>query len=211
MALYCSPDYQINWTFSSGEEVQNRYPRQLPWHHLGFLIRTILALFYLQVTPMLPTKFGVSWSFGSGEEGKTKFLRWQPWWPSWISNQNDFSYFDLLVTRCFLSSFKTTVPMFQEKKQKIDFQDGSHGGQLAFPTGTILAISYLQVTPMLSTKFHVNSPLSSGEETKDSFYTWRSWWPAWILDLINFSYFWCTSHPNASYQVSNQLAFRIKI
>ena len=26
-ALYCSPDYQINWPFGSGEEVQNRFPR----------------------------------------------------------------------------------------------------------------------------------------------------------------------------------------
>ena len=71
MALYCSPDYQINWTFGSGEEVQNRFPRQR-------------LFFYLKVTQMLPTKFRVSWPFGSGEEAKNKFLIWQPWWPSWI-------------------------------------------------------------------------------------------------------------------------------
>ena len=35
---------------------------------LGFPIRTILAIFYLQDTPMLPTKFQVNWPFGSGEE-----------------------------------------------------------------------------------------------------------------------------------------------
>ena len=81
MALYCSPDYQINWTFGSGEDVQNRLPKQWPWHYLGFLIGMILALFYLKVTQVLPTKFGVSWPFGS-EEGKNKFLRWKPWWPS---------------------------------------------------------------------------------------------------------------------------------
>ena len=56
------------------------------------------AFIYLQVTLMLPTKFEVSWPFGSGEEAKNRFLRWQPWWPSWISDQNNFSYFDLLVT-----------------------------------------------------------------------------------------------------------------
>ena len=27
MAQYHSSDYQINWPFSSGEEVQNRFPR----------------------------------------------------------------------------------------------------------------------------------------------------------------------------------------
>ena len=34
----------------------------------------------------------------------------------------------------------------QEKKRKLDFQDGSNGGHLGFPIGTILAIFDLQVT-----------------------------------------------------------------
>ena len=38
--------------------------------HGGFPIRTILAIFDLQVIPMLPSKFGVNWPFGSGEEAK---------------------------------------------------------------------------------------------------------------------------------------------
>ena len=42
---------------------------------------------------MLPSKFGVNWPFGSGEEAKNRFSRWLPWQPSWISDQNDFSYF----------------------------------------------------------------------------------------------------------------------
>ena len=33
----------------------------------------ILAIFDLQVTPMLATKFGVNWPFGSGEEAKHSF------------------------------------------------------------------------------------------------------------------------------------------
>ena len=33
--------------------------------HLGFMIGTILAIFDLQVTMMLPTKFRVNWPFGS--------------------------------------------------------------------------------------------------------------------------------------------------
>ena len=47
----------------------------------------------LQVTSMLPSKFGVSWPFGSGEEAKNRFSRWPPWQPSWISDRHDFSYF----------------------------------------------------------------------------------------------------------------------
>ena len=34
--------------------------------HLGFWIRMILAIFDLQVTPMLPTKFLVNWHRGVG-------------------------------------------------------------------------------------------------------------------------------------------------
>ena len=102
---------------------------------------------------MLPTKFGVSWPFGSAEEAKNRFLRWQPLQPLWISDQNDFSYFDLLVIPMlpikfqenwpFVSgeepknrfsrwgpSFMSTGLSVQEKKQKTDFKHGHH---LGFP------------------------------------------------------------------------------
>ena len=54
--------------------------------------------------------------------------------------------------QCFLPSFKSTGFPVLEKKRKIDFQDGGHGGHLGFPIGTILAIFDLQVTPVLPTK-----------------------------------------------------------
>ena len=37
--------------------------------HLGFPIETILAIFDLQVTPMLPTKYRVNWPRGVGGVG----------------------------------------------------------------------------------------------------------------------------------------------
>ena len=77
--------------------------------HLGFPIRTILAIFDLQVTLMLPTKFQISWPFISEEEVKNSFARWPPWWPSWISYQNNISFFVLQVTLMLpISSFKPT-------------------------------------------------------------------------------------------------------
>ena len=111
------------------------------------------------------------WPFGSGEEVKNRFSKWPPWRPSWISNQNDFSYFSS-SPRCFLLSYKSSGPSVQEKKQKIDFQNGHHGGHLGFPIGTILAIFYLQVTRMLPTKFQVNWLLGLGEEAKIRFSRW---------------------------------------
>ena len=57
----------------------------------------------------------------------------------------------------------------QEKKFKIDFQDGNCGSHLVFPIGTILAVFDLKVTSMIPTKFQVNWPFGSGEETKNRF------------------------------------------
>ena len=61
--------------------------------HLGFPIGMIIAIFDLQVTLMLPTKFRVNWLLGLGEEVKNRFSRWLSWRPSWISDWHDFSYF----------------------------------------------------------------------------------------------------------------------
>ena len=45
--------------------------------HLGFPIGTILTIFDLKVTPMLPIKFQANWPFGSGEEAKKNFFNVQ--------------------------------------------------------------------------------------------------------------------------------------
>ena len=58
--------------------------------HLLFPIEMILAIFDLKITLILPTKFWVNRLFSSGREIQDKFSRRQP---SWISDQNNFSYF----------------------------------------------------------------------------------------------------------------------
>ena len=84
-----------------------------------------------------------------------------------------------------------------KKKLKIDFQDGCHGDR--FLIGNILTIFELPVIPMLPTKFWVNRPFASGEEEKNRF---SRWWPSCISDRNNFSCFWSTGQPDASFQVS---------
>ena len=106
------------------------------------------------------------------------------------------------------TKFGVNWPFGSVKKRKIYFQDGGHGGHLGFPIGTILAIFDLKVTPMLPTKFRVNWLFGSGEKAKNRFSRWRPWRPSWNSDQNDFSYFWSTSHPDASYQVSSQLALR---
>ena len=145
---------------------------------------------------MLPTKFRVNWTFGSGEKVKNRFSKW----PSWISDRNNFS--------CFWSTSHPDASylLVHEKKRKIDFQDGHLGSHLGYQIRKILAIFDLQVSLMLPTKFRVNWPFGS-EEAKDRFSRWPPWRPSWISVQNDFSYFYSTSHPNASYQVSSQLLF----
>ena len=113
---------------------------------------------------MISTKFQVNWPFGSGKEAKNRFSKWPPYMVAildfWLKR------FKLLLNykspRGFLPGFKSNSILVQEKKRKIDFQDGHHGSHLGFLIRTILSIFDLQVTLMLPTKFGVNWPFSSG-------------------------------------------------
>ena len=108
--------FQVNWPFGSGEEAKNRFSGG---GHLGFPIGTILAIFDLQVMAMLPTMFQVNWLFGAGEEAKNRFSRWPPWQPSWISDQNKFSYF--LSKSHGDASYQVSSQLAFWFRRKIDF------------------------------------------------------------------------------------------
>ena len=73
------------------------------------------------------------------------------------------------LLRSFLPSFESIGLLAQEKKHKIDFEDGDHGGHLGFQTKTILAIFYLQVATMLPAKFCINWLFGSGKEAQNRF------------------------------------------
>ena len=92
----------VNWAWS--------FEQTLNGSQLGFTIGTILAIFDLQVTPMLPTKFRVKWPFSSGEEAKNRFSRWLPWRPSWISDCTILAIFDLQVTPMSPTKFGVNWP-----------------------------------------------------------------------------------------------------
>ena len=111
--------------------------------------------------------------------------------------------FDLQVTPMLHSKFGVNWPFSSGEGTKNRFSRWPHGGHLGFPISTILAIFELQVTPMLPSKFGVNWLFGSGEGAKNRFSRWR---PSWISDLNDFSYLLSTTHPDASYQVSSQLA-----
>ena len=143
---------------------------------------------------------------------KNRFSRWSPWRPSWISNLNDFSQIQSISHPD--ASYQVSSQLafgFRRRSEKKDFQDGHYGSHPGFPISMILATFDLQVTLMLPTKFGVKWPFGSGEEAKNSFSRWQPWWPSWNSDWNDFSYFWSTSHPDASHQVSSQWAFWVRI
>ena len=88
---------------------------------LGFAIGTILATFDLQVTLMLPSKFGVNWPFGSGEEAKNRFSRWRLWRPSGFPIGTILAIFDLQVTLMLPSKFGVNWPFGSGEEAKNRF------------------------------------------------------------------------------------------
>ena len=111
--------FHVNWPFSKGKnrKIDFKGGRQ------GFRIGINLAVFDVQITLILPTKFQVNWPFGSEEEAKNRFSIWPPLQPFWISDRNDLIY---KSPRCFIASYKPTGLLVQEKKRRINFQDGRH-------------------------------------------------------------------------------------
>ena len=83
---FCSTIFKSIGNSFQEKKGKNRFSRWQPLRPSWIS----LAIFFLQVTPMLPAKFQVNWHFGSGEEAKNMFSSWRS---SWISYRNDFCYF----------------------------------------------------------------------------------------------------------------------
>ena len=128
---------------------------KIDFQDLGFQIRTILSC------PDISYQVSSQVAFSSGDEGQNRFQRWPPW----TSDPNYFSYFLVYeLPRYFLASFKSSGLLVRDKKGKIDFQDGCHGGHLGFAIGMILAIFDTEVVQIHPAKFWVNWPFASEEE-----------------------------------------------
>ena len=151
-------------------------------------------LIYRSSQCFLPS-FRANWRLVQGEKQKTDF-----------KDSHHGSHLDLQVTLMLPTKFRVNWPFGSGEEGKNRFSRWPPWWHLGFMIRQILAIFDLQVIPMLPTKFRVNWPFGSGEEAKNSFSRWLPWPPSSISDRNNFSYFWSTGHPDASYQVSNPLA-----
>ena len=86
-------------------------------------------------------------------------------------------------------------------------QDGSH---LGFPIGMILATVDPKVTSILPMNFESIALSVQEKKFKTRFSRWPPWPQFGISYRNDLSYFLSTSHPDASYQVSSQLAFQFR-
>ena len=116
---------------------------------VGYQNVTILSILNLRVSQMPPTMFQFNPTFCSGADVVLKLSRWPPWWPSWISEQNDFSNSE--------SPCRHVAPM---PPIKFGFNLTNRSGA----DGTILAILNLHVRPMLPIKFGLNLTNRSGAD-----------------------------------------------
>ena len=111
---------------------------------------------------MLPNKFWVNWSFGSGEEVKNRFSRWPHSDHLGFPIGTILLFFYLQVT-LMLPTKKSTGLSVQEKKWKIDFQDGSHG---VYRISDRNYFSYFWPKSHPDTSYHVSSFSLSVQEKK---------------------------------------------
>ena len=84
--------FQVKWRFGSGEDAKNSFSRWPPQGPSWISDRNKFSFFFINVTPMLPTKF-CQLAFWFRRRLENKFSRWPTWRQSWISDWNDFSCF----------------------------------------------------------------------------------------------------------------------
>ena len=211
--IYKSPRYSLSSFQSIGLSVQEKTSK-IDFQdgdcssHIGFPIRTILAISDLQVSQIFPTKFQVDWHFGSAKDVQNGFSRWRLWRPSWISNSNNFSYFgseNHSDTSNQVSSLLVSV------HEQYIFSRWQLWRPSWISNQNNFSYMYFWSTncPDTSYKFCFNWPFSSGE-VQNRFSRWPPWWPSKISDLNDFIYFWYTSCPDTSYQVLSPLAFQFR-
>ena len=109
---------------------------------------------------------------------------------------------DLQVTSIFPINFESIALSVQEKKFKTDFQDGRHDHNLGFPIANLVFFIYKSPRCFLPSFESVGFSVQKKKGTID-FQEGRHL--GFLIGTI-LAIFISTSHPDASYQFSNQLA-----
>ena len=162
--------------------------------HLGFPIGTILGIFDLQFIPMLSTNFRVNWPFGSGKEAKKKEFQEG-------RHGGNFGFpigmilviFDLQVTPMLPTKLRVYWPFCSGEEAKInifkailDFRSEWFKQFLIYKSPQCFLPSFQSTSCLVQEKKQkIDFKMAALAAILDS-------------DRQDFSYFWSTSHPDAS-------------
>ena len=118
--------------------------------HLGFPIETILALaiFYLQIARILPTKLSANLPFGSGEEALKRYSSGGHGGRLGFSIGTIWAIFNLQVIPILPIKFQVNWPFSSGEEAQNRFSRWRPSYECSF--------FYLKITQMLHTKFRVN-------------------------------------------------------
>ena len=170
---------------------------------IGFPIRMILATVDLQVILILPMNFE---SVALSVQGKSskQIFKMDAMAAVWDFLSQRFELFFIYQSlRCFLPSFESTGLSVQKKKGKKKrflrwlpswISDWNHFNYFYIYKSSRCFLPIFKSTGLLV------------QENKRK----KEFQIVWIFDPNNLSYFRSTSHPNASYQVSSQMAFQFR-
>ena len=125
-----------------------------------FLIVMILAIFALQVTPMLPTKFRVNWPFGSGKEAKIDFQDGHRGGHLGFSTGTILAVFVLQISTMLPAKFQANWPFGSVEEAKNEFSrwPPRWPSWNSNPNG----FSYFWSTGHLDASYQVSSQLAFG-------------------------------------------------
>ena len=157
----------------------------------------ILAIFDLQVTLMLPSKFE---SIGlSAQE-----MKWQIDFQDYGHGGHlgypigmILAFFDLQVTHMLSTDFRVNWHLGLGEEAKNRFSRWLPWR--LFWIYNRHDFSFIWSTSHPNASYQVWSQLAFvGVEAKNRFSKWLPWRPSWISDRHDLSYIWSTSHPDAS-------------
>ena len=113
-----------------------------------------------------------------------------------MAYRNDFSCFDLPVTPMLSTKFRVNWSFsYKEAKKKM-------AAILDFRSEQFFYLLLIYKSPQsFLLRFESNGLSVQEKKRKNKFSKWPPWRPSWISDQNDFSYFWSTSHPDASNQV----------
>ena len=176
---------------------------------LDFQSEWLLAIVDLQVTTILPMNFKSIALSVQGKKFKTDFQDGHHSHNLRFLIATIWAFFDLQVTLMLPTKFRVNKWSFSSeevKKNRFSRWPPSWISNRKDFSYFYINMSSWCFLPI----FKLTGPLVQEISERKRVSRWPPWQPSWISYPNNLSYFRSTSHLNASYQVSSQMAFQFR-